>query len=107
MSRVLTHNSTGYRRGCRCDTCRLDNNRRRREAYARQRADRVCDVCKRIHPGRCTPDSERSTQIGVTLPGRIARRLRERIAWGERSSWVARLIEAELDRLDTEEDQAA
>lgn len=37
---ISTHNRTGYRRGCRCDECREDNNIRRREQRDRHRPER-------------------------------------------------------------------
>lgn len=62
-----------------------------------------CDVCCRVHQGRCSPDDTRSVQLHLTVPTRIRRRLYARVPWGQRAGWVARLIERELDRLDAEE----
>lgn len=98
MTRVLTHNSTGYRRGCRCEVCRDDAVRRVREWRARTR--KPCDVCSRVHRGRCIPDDVRGGQVNVHLPGRVRRLLYRHVPWGERSRWVAELIERELDRLE-------
>lgn len=102
--RVLTHNATGYRRGCRCDECRSCEARRRREQRARNR--KPCAVCNRVHPGRCTPEDQRAQTVAVSLPGHVARRLKDRIGWGDRSGWVAQLVEDELDRIEAQGDAA-
>lgn len=96
MSRVLTHNYNGYDRGCRCDVCREGAARRVREWRHRNRPE-PCDVCNRVHPGRCAPTDERSKQIGVTLPGGVHQLLTERVPWGERSAFVAGLIVEALE----------
>lgn len=57
-----------------------------------------CDVCKRVHPGRCVPADVRSVHVNLTLPGRVHRRMVERVPWGQRSGWIARLVAQELDR---------
>jgi len=58
----------------------------------------ACEGCKRFHPGpRCKLPEDRSVKVCVTLPGRVHRMLTERVAWGERSGWLARLAEKELD----------
>lgn len=98
---VRTHNANGYRRGCRCKVCRDGEARRRREQRARKR--KPCDVCRRVHPGRCAPGDQRSRPLHLTIPSSVDSRLRERVPWGERSGWVAALIERELDNLDAEE----
>lgn len=71
-----------------------------RMAELRAKRRRPCGICRRVHPGRCLPEDQRSDKFGITLPGWLGRRLRARIAWGDRSRWIAQLIEAELDRLD-------
>lgn len=76
---------------------------RRRRAPARARAiaqsgRRVaCDRCKILHPPpECPPDSE-SVALTVMLPPWLQTRLAERVAKGERSPWVVRLIRKELE----------
>ena len=59
-----------------------------------------CDICNRVHRGRCTPADERSVNTCVTLPGRTHRRLTDLIPWGERSRFVAAAVEDRLDRLE-------
>ena len=51
-----------------------------------------CDVCCRVHRGpRCrTRTHER---VLVTLPPYLADQLRERVQWGERSQFIARLLD--------------
>lgn len=57
----------------------------------------ACDVCRRCHRGpRCKPSDKRSVSVVVTLPAHVARELRERVAWGERSGFVARAVDAAL-----------
>lgn len=94
---VRTHNANGYRRGCRCHDCRTDEARRRREQRARKR--RPCDICHRVHPGRCAPDADRSVRFTVMLPGHVDQRLRDHIDYGHRSKWVADVVELALDAL--------
>jgi hypothetical protein len=56
-----------------------------------------CDGCCRVHRGpRCRPSDKRSVRLAVTLPAHVARELRERVAWGERSAFVARAVDAAL-----------
>ena len=102
---VHTHNRGGYRRGCRCPICRADETLRRSEQRAR-RPKTPCDVCRRVHPGRCLQADARSARIGLTLPGWVARRLRQHVPWGDRSAWIAALIERELDLLDEQQSAA-
>lgn len=56
-----------------------------------------CDVCRRVHRGRCKPADQRSVTVTITLPSYLHRELAKRVPWGERSGWIARLIHQELD----------
>jgi hypothetical protein len=56
-----------------------------------------CEVCKKVHQGRCVPRDARSVQMCITFPGRVHRLLSERVPWGERSGFVARAVAKELD----------
>lgn len=57
----------------------------------------ACDVCNLLHkPPACPPGAE-SVNFCVVLPPHVARDLNARVVWGERSSWVVRLIRRELD----------
>jgi len=60
-----------------------------------------CDVCRTVHQGRCVPDDKRAVRLCLTLPGRVDRRLRDLVPWGDRSRWVTRLITDALDRQET------
>lgn len=93
-ARVLTHNSNGYDRGCRCAVCREGAARRVREWRHRNR--RPCDICCRVHQGRCATDDERTGRVTVTLPDYLRRRLDEVAPWGERSAYIRGLLEREL-----------
>lgn len=95
MSRVLTHNDGGYRRGCRCDVCRESAVRRITEARARDRGP--CDVCFRVHRGRCLPGAERTVKVTVCLPAHVAEALRDQVGWGERSAFVSDLVSEALE----------
>lgn len=56
-----------------------------------------CDGCCRVHRGpRCKPDDRRSVNVCVTLPAHVARELRERVPWGERSAFVAGAVDEAL-----------
>lgn len=68
------------------------------EYAARRPKGTPCEICHRVHPGRCTPEDARTINVCVTLPGRVHRLLHDRVPWGERSGWIARLVEHELDR---------
>lgn len=59
-----------------------------------------CDVCKRVHRGRCSAEDDRTVRMCLALPGHLDRRLRDHVDFGDRSGFVAALIEAELDRVD-------
>lgn len=53
-----------------------------------------CDRCKRMHDGfTCEGPAEK---VCVTLPAGVYARMVEAVPWGERSGWIARLIEKEL-----------
>lgn len=57
-----------------------------------------CTVCNRMHLGRrCKPADQRSVAVCVTLPTRVHAQLVQHVPWGERSGWVARLVERELN----------
>jgi len=58
-----------------------------------------CDVCRRCHRGpRCKPAEDRSVSMCITFPAHVATALRERLAWGERSAFVARAVDAALEQ---------
>jgi len=60
-----------------------------------------CDQCHRMHRGRtCKPADQRSVSVCVTLPIYVHAELVERVPWGERSGWLARLVERELNSGD-------
>lgn len=53
-----------------------------------------CDQCKRMHDGYvCAGPAEK---VEVYLPAGLHALLVEAVPWGERSGWIARLIEKEL-----------
>jgi hypothetical protein len=57
-----------------------------------------CSVCRRCHRGRrCLPIDKRSVSLPISFPGHVARELRERVPWGERSGYVARLVAEALE----------
>lgn len=57
----------------------------------------ACEVCNLMHkPPACPPGAE-SVQFCVVLPPHVAREMNDRVLWGERSSWIVRLIRRELD----------
>lgn len=58
-----------------------------------------CDECRRVHPGECLP-GDKTVKHCITIPARVDRLFREVVPWGERSAWIARLIEAELGRVE-------
>lgn len=104
---ILCGTYAGYRRHqiqgeTPCADCRTANATYERRRARRQRPP--CAVCRRVHPGRCKPVGERTVTLSVTVSGTLARRLRQLIPWGDRSGFVARVVAAELDRL---EEQAA
>lgn len=96
MSRVLTHNAWGYRRGCRCDVCREAASIRVRDWRDRTRPRKACDVCRRVHPGRCLPGEDRTEQVTVHLPSYLRRRLDE-VAPNGRSAFIRDLLRRELE----------
>ena len=55
-----------------------------------------CDVCRRCHAGpRCDPDVRPS--ICVTIPRYLLQAMEDAgYYWGDRSSYIAGLIEADL-----------
>lgn len=56
-----------------------------------------CDGCNRRHRGpRCKPEDARSVRVGFTLPFHVRQALLDHIPWGERSAYIASLIEADL-----------
>lgn len=56
-----------------------------------------CDVCLRCHRGpRCRPGEKRSVDLKITLPAHVARELKARVPWGERSGFVARAVDRAL-----------
>lgn len=56
-----------------------------------------CEGCRRLHRGpRCKPEDQRGVNVTVHLPAHLHRALTEQVPWGERSRWVAELIEKEL-----------
>lgn len=55
-----------------------------------------CDVCRKVHENPCEEGDGRSVKFCVTLPAGVGRLLRDRVPWGERSPFVAALIEKEL-----------
>ena len=57
----------------------------------------VCDVCRRVHPGRCTPPYKRSVSMCITIPSYVHSALSEHVPWGDRSDWIAQLITRELE----------
>lgn len=58
----------------------------------------ICDGCKRVHRGpKCKPAEKRSTSIAITFPAHVARELKARVPWGERSAFVARAVDAALE----------
>lgn len=57
-----------------------------------------CEQCNRFHRGpRCKPADERSVRVCLTLPGSVAEAMRACVPWGDRSGWLAGLVEAELE----------
>lgn len=91
---VMTHNHNGYRRGCRCQDCRDDEARRRREQRHSKR--RPCGICLRVHRGACVDPERRSVTVSVSLPSWLHAAMVEQVPWGERSRWLADLAEKEL-----------
>jgi hypothetical protein len=56
-----------------------------------------CDVCKRLHIGRrCTPADDLSERVALVLPRGLAERLRASVPSGQRSAFIARLVDREL-----------
>lgn len=75
------------------------------EAKARRAAKRrelksgsrvVCDACNRLHPPPACEDGELSVPLSLTLRPWLHRRLVEEVPWGDRSGFVADLIEEAL-----------
>jgi len=56
-----------------------------------------CDVCRRVHRGRCKPADKRSVSVTITIPTHLHRELAAKVPWGERSRWITRLIRQELE----------
>lgn len=60
-----------------------------------------CDTCCRMHRGpRCKPEDARSDNFSFRLPAHIARELRERVFWGERSAFIAGAVEKRLAEME-------
>jgi hypothetical protein len=78
-----------------CASCREACAAAMRLRRASQR--QPCEVCCRVHPGRCASIDERSKQVTFTLPGGVHQLLTERVPWGERSSFVAGLVTEALE----------
>lgn len=58
----------------------------------------ACEVCNRVHRGpKCKPSDARTVRVCVTLPGFVHRLLEANVPWGDRSRWLASLVEKELD----------
>jgi hypothetical protein len=55
-----------------------------------------CRWCKRIHPARCKPPLERTASITLSVPAGLLQRFRDRVPYGERSAFVAALLHKEL-----------
>lgn len=90
---VRTHGDSGYRRGCRCATCRKGAVERVREYRARTR--KPCEMCRRIHGGPRCPVGY-GWSMSVYLPSRLHVQLADAVPAGKRSSFVRRLIEEAL-----------
>jgi hypothetical protein len=57
-----------------------------------------CHGCCRVHRGpRCLPTDARSVTLAISFPGWVARELCDRLAWGERSGFVARAVAEALE----------
>jgi hypothetical protein len=57
----------------------------------------ACTVCSRVHRGpKCKPDDARSVRVCTTFPGFVYRLLVANVPWGERSRYVAELVERDL-----------
>lgn len=56
-----------------------------------------CDVCRRVHRGRCKPAEQRSVSLTITVPAHLYREMTERVPPRKRAGWIARLIHRELE----------
>lgn len=63
-----------------------------------ERPKTPCDVCKRCHRGRrCLPEEDLKRTLTITIAPRLLEAMEDAgIFWGDRSGYVARLIEEDL-----------